>query len=569
MAKLAPIFNDAQFINAIPANGAKLFTYAAGSSTKLATYTDEDGLVAQSNPIILNSRGEPAQPIWLLEGLKYKFVFAPSTDTDPPVSPIRTIDDISGINDTSITIDQWIDSGLSPTYVSATSFTVAGDQTSLFTNKRRLKSLVTAGTAYSTVLSATFTTLTTVVVVNDTIPLDTGLSNVQIGLLTPNNSSIPSVVESYRATVAATATTTPLWASTAQIQDWTGTPTITNLPAAPRAGVWRVVYPAAGTIFTDNANLDVMGDANYTVEAGDKVYIEALTTTTFKIFIDKKDGQVLVDQKVPDKIQPITAGVSANAMTLTLNPTTLDFRATTPGNSTISTISNTTDISTVISAGSTGGTVSGVASRLTVVAINNAGTMELAWINNASTVNLDESVTINTIAEGGAGGADSAGVFYSNTARTNVAFRVVGYVESTQATAGTWASAPSKIQGNGGNSRNLSSLGFASYYQSADQTITSGGSLTLAHGLGRTPVFVQSYLKCTNAALGYSIGDITPCAIDGIEATGRGQSIVLDSTNINVRISNVAAAFTIIRKDTGAAATITNTDWTIFYRAWA
>jgi hypothetical protein len=290
MAKLSPIGNVAQFINGIPANGAKLFTYAAGSSTKQTTYTDEAGLTPQSNPIILDSRGEPSQPIWLTEGLSYKFVFAPSTDSDPPVSPIWDVDDVTGINDASVSVDQWEDSGLTPTYVSATSFTVPGDQTSIFTNKRRLKTTVTAGTAYSTVLSAVFGALTTVTVVNDSTTLDSGLSSVQLGLLTPENTSIPSIVESFRATVAATATTTPLWVSTAQIQDWTGTPTITDFPDASRAGLWRVVYPAAGTIFTDNANIDVQGDANYTVVAGDKIYIESLTVSTFKVYIQKKSG---------------------------------------------------------------------------------------------------------------------------------------------------------------------------------------------------------------------------------------------------------------------------------------
>ena len=70
MAKLCPLYNDAQLINGIPANGAKLFTYAAGSSTKQATFTDAAGLTAQSNPILLNSRGEPAQPIWLTDRAK-------------------------------------------------------------------------------------------------------------------------------------------------------------------------------------------------------------------------------------------------------------------------------------------------------------------------------------------------------------------------------------------------------------------------------------------------------------------------------------------------------------------
>lgn len=464
MAKLAPIFNDAQFINAIPANGAKLFTYVAGSSTKLATYTDEDGLVAQANPIVLNSRGEPAQPIWLLEGLKYKFVFAPATDTDPPVSPIRTVDDISGINDTSITIDQWVNSNVLPTYVSATSFTVAGDQTSVFTNKRRIKSLVTAGTAYSTVLSSTFTTLTTVVVVNDSLPLDTGLSTIQLGLLTPNNTSIPSVIESYRATVAATATTTPLWASTAQIQTWTGTPTITNLPLAPQAGAWRDVYPATGTIFTNNANLNIVGGQNYTTEANDKIRIEAITTSTFRIWIDRASGQPLISPT--DKIQPITASVAASALTLTINPTTLDFRSSTLTSGTVTTRTISTAISMTVSSGSTLGTVSGVASRIAVLAIDNAGTVEVACINLAGGNDLSETGLISTTAEGGAGAADSNNVFYSTTARTNVPYRVVGYVDSTQATAGTWATAPS-TQGTGGNANtSMSSIGYGQAWQS-------------------------------------------------------------------------------------------------------
>lgn len=488
MAKLAPIFNDAQFINAIPANGAKLFTYAAGSSAKLATYTDEDGLVAQSNPIILNSRGEPAQPIWLIEGVKYKFVFAPSTDSDPPVSPIRTVDDISGINDTSITIDQWVDSGISPTYVSTTSFTVAGDQTSLFTNKRRIKSLVTAGVAYSTVLSATFTSLTTVVVLNDSLPLDTGLSTIQVGLLTPNNSSIPSIIESTRATVAATATTTPLWTSTAQVQDWTGTPTITDFPDAPQAGVWRVCYPAAGTIITDNANIDVQGDATYTTQANDRIYIEAITVSTFRVYIERKNGQPVVTVENDIKSFTAVANTPANAVTITIPAGTLEFRSTTLGTGTPVLRNISIPISLVISSGSTLGAVSGVASRIAVLAIDNAGTVEVAAVNMASGLNLDESGLISTTAEGGAGGADSATTIYSTTARTNVAYRVIGYYDETQATAGTHSSALTLVQGLGGNSNfPTNTIGVNQSWQ--DVTGSRALSTTYTNSTGR-PIMV-------------------------------------------------------------------------------
>jgi hypothetical protein len=190
MAKLSPIGNNAQFINGVPAVGAKIFTYAAGSSTKQTTYTDEAGTIPQTNPIILDSRGEPTQPIWLTEGLSYDFVFTASTDSDPPTSPIWDVPDVTGVNDASLVIDQWVDSGVTPTYVSAIQFTLPGDQTSAFTVNRRVKVLVTAGTAYGYISASVFGALTTVTVVMDSTPLDSGLSSVQLGLLTPNNTSL-------------------------------------------------------------------------------------------------------------------------------------------------------------------------------------------------------------------------------------------------------------------------------------------------------------------------------------------------------------------------------------------
>jgi hypothetical protein len=192
MAKLSPIFNEAQFILGIPAVGAKLFTYAAGSSTPLTTYTDEAAGTPQSNPIILDARGEPPSPIWLTEGLAYKFVFTSSTDTDPPTSPIRTIDNVTGVGDNTVTISQWQDTGVSPTYIDADSFAVPGDQTSTFTFGRRVKASITAGTVYGYISSSVFGAgVTTVTVVLDSGTLDSGISSVQLGLITPDNTSLP------------------------------------------------------------------------------------------------------------------------------------------------------------------------------------------------------------------------------------------------------------------------------------------------------------------------------------------------------------------------------------------
>ena len=191
-------YSSRQYTNAsgIPYTGAKLFIYTAGTSTKYTTTKDQAGTSNHTNPIILNSRGEPAdgsgaaQAIWQTGGDKVKLVLAPSTDTDPPVSAISTWDNLQGVNDSSITQDQWV-SGPAPTYVGATSFTLIGDKTSDFNVGRRLRSTNTAGTIYSTILTSVYTTLTTVTVRNDSGTLDSGLSAVSYGLLSATNNSIP------------------------------------------------------------------------------------------------------------------------------------------------------------------------------------------------------------------------------------------------------------------------------------------------------------------------------------------------------------------------------------------
>lgn len=176
----------------LPAVGNLLFWYVGGSvNTKLATYTDSTGTVANTNPIVLNALGEPTTEIWLQQGLVYKAVYAPSTDTDPPTSPIWTVDNIRGQNDVTATQDQWVASGLTPTFVSGTSFTLAGDQTSAFAVGRRLKTTNSGGTIYSTISASVFAALTTITVINDSGVLDSGLSAISYGLLTSTSGSVP------------------------------------------------------------------------------------------------------------------------------------------------------------------------------------------------------------------------------------------------------------------------------------------------------------------------------------------------------------------------------------------
>jgi hypothetical protein len=95
---LAPIGNGFQFFtnNGAPLNAGKIYTYQAGSSTPLATYTSNTGLVANANPIILGTDGRPANQIWLTDGYFYKFILKDSDDVT-----IQTYDNLYGIIGTS------------------------------------------------------------------------------------------------------------------------------------------------------------------------------------------------------------------------------------------------------------------------------------------------------------------------------------------------------------------------------------------------------------------------------------------------------------------------------------
>lgn len=148
----------------------------------------------------------------------------------------------------------------------------------------------------------------------------------------------------------------------------------------------------------------------------------------------------------------IAAAVAASALTIAIKtaagntPSALDkvsvaFRNSTSATGQYSVVDITGALSTVISSGSTAGQVSALSSYIYVYLINNAGTAEVAWSRSI----YDEGSVVTTTAEGGAGAADSASTIYSTTARTGVALRLVGRLLNTQATAGTWATAPSEV----------------------------------------------------------------------------------------------------------------------------
>lgn len=86
----AQFFDD----NGNPLSGGKLFTYAAGTTTNLQTYTSSQGNIAHPNPIILDAAGRvPGGEIWLTDGFSYKFLVKTSANI-----LIGTYDNVVGVN---------------------------------------------------------------------------------------------------------------------------------------------------------------------------------------------------------------------------------------------------------------------------------------------------------------------------------------------------------------------------------------------------------------------------------------------------------------------------------------
>ena len=66
--------------NGVPLSGGQIFSYAAGTTTPVATYTSSTGLIAHANPIILDAAGRvPGGEIWVDSFTSYKFVIKTAT----------------------------------------------------------------------------------------------------------------------------------------------------------------------------------------------------------------------------------------------------------------------------------------------------------------------------------------------------------------------------------------------------------------------------------------------------------------------------------------------------------
>lgn len=367
------------------------------------------------------------------------------------------------------------------------------------------------------------------------------------------------------------------------------------------AGMTRLVRAAGAWPLTYNATTNnITGGASTILAAGDVVFYHNISGVVYGVII-KASGRSIIETS---KIQPIAATIAANALTLTLNPTTLDFRDTVLSSGATFTVSNAAAISMVVPAGAQLGHTNAVLGRDTILAINAGGVMEVAVNFSGSGLNLDETglITTEAITVGctftgaiavttgiltlttgltgaltlkqsisgtnvnsgtyvialltgvlGANGSTystnqttaaasttitgSAGYgIYSTTARTGVAYRVVGFEESTQATAGTWATPLSLTQGAGGQAAAaLSSIGYGQTWQNVTASRVAG---TTYYNTTGKPIQIQVSATWTDAVdstatidslvvsrLGSNVAQTTQSAYSMIIPNGSSYSI--------------------------------------------
>jgi len=111
--------------------------------------------------------------------------------------------------------------------------------------------------------------------------------------------------------------------------------------------------------------------------------------------------------------------------------------------------------------------------------------------------------------------------------------------------------------------------GIVKSYTSPQQVITSGGLLTLPHGMGVSPKFVVASLVCITSESGYISGQEFSVHHTVMQPDNRGVSVIFDATNLNVRFGSEPVVFTGLNPTTGAITTLTNANFKLILRAFA
>lgn len=286
---------------------------------------------------------------------------------------------------------------------------------------------------------------------------------------------------------------------------------------------------------------------------------------------------------VPVNLQ-LNATVATNNLTIAVkgnngsdpsasNPVLIPFRDVTLASGDPVIVSLQAALSFTINSGNTMGCVNAQTCRLWVLAFNNGGTPALCAVRTFDSANLSIApLNEGILASSGAGtnGGGTAQTTYCNVASvTSKAFRILGYVEIQEATAGTWVTGPTAVQLFGPGIKKPGDVVQEKWVTNASTTAISGTLVTTVPVAAVTPtsaanpVYVQecySYTTLgaggiTNAKLGRNssanlFGSSSAGTTPGGASNGGGCLSGLDfpntasSVNYNAYVTNATSGVT-------------------------
>lgn len=223
----------------------------------------------------------------------------------------------------------------------------------------------------------------------------------------------------------------------------------TTTPQTTYTDATEATANANPIILDANGECDLwLGSTSYKVKLTDSADVDQWTVD----YVNQSSIQSLASADYIENLG-ITCSAASSALTVNIktatgaapgvsSPVRVGFRSSSLASGLVSLVEIISPLSMTISSGSTLGHSSGVDGYIYVYLINYNGVAEIA----VSAAVYNENAVVTTLAEGGAGAADSGSSIYSITARTNVPIRLVARLTSNQTTAGTWALVPTEIQ---------------------------------------------------------------------------------------------------------------------------
>jgi hypothetical protein len=197
---------------------------------------------------------------------------------------------------------------------------------------------------------------------------------------------------------------------------------------------------------------------------------------------------------MPIPIQSITASVAANALTISTGALFLNFRSTTATTGAITTVTGTPANLVVPANQAYTVATTGVTNRYAVLCFNNAGTLALGLSILSGGVQLDETNFLSPTSTV----TNTGTAIYSTITASNLAYRVIGFVDIAYTSGTGYSVAPTLVQGQGGQALGaMSSIGYSQTWSNVTGSRALG--TTYYNTTGR-PIMV--YVRCTITSVG-------------------------------------------------------------------